>query len=82
MKTIRHINDLKKFNSAIYIDGNPNGGYAIPSKAELRDASKLIELYGHLKIKSFGPMHKPDTVDNEVMTHYVTFEDGPCFLLG
>jgi len=74
--------DLMKFNSAIYIDGDPKGGYSIPSKAELRNTSKLVEMYGHLGIRSVGKLAREDVVDKETMTHYVVFGNGLSFLLG
>ena len=74
--------DVTQFNSAIYIDGNPLGGYSIPSKAELRDTSKLVELYGHRGIRTLGKLPTADVVDHETMTHYVVFGEALVFLLG
>lgn len=74
--------DVMQFNSSIYIDGDPLGGYSIPSKAELRHTSKLVALFGHLGISSLGKLATPDVVDNETMTHYVVFGDRLVFLLG
>ncbi len=82
MNEISQIDDLSKFRLAIYIDGDPNGSFSIPSKAELRAAAKLIGLFGHLKVATSGRLKAPEEVDNEVMTHFVTLEGGLTFLLG